>query len=156
VPPPVSPGMDGQQMQFRMIDMPERKADVPRPRITTARRVELPDGAHWIEVVGGYSHEERRFWAWLMERTRGASDIADDAEREQIENDVNAYVATFMDVHIVAHNLTYPGTDDELPDSGWDLFWELPFDQSFRLCSVILNPPSPFDSPKAAPNSTSG
>ena len=143
-------------MEFRHIEMPEPRADVPKPRIKTARHVDLPDGKHWITVIGGYSHEERRFWAWLMDRVRALPTITDAGERDQAENEVNALFATFLDVHLVEHNLTYPGTEDALPESGWDLFWEIPFDQSIRLCGVIIDQPSPFDSPKAVPSSMTG
>lgn len=142
-------------MEFRVIAMPERKEDVPKPRITATRRVELPEG-RYIEVIGGYAYAEQQFWAWWLKQLAGLGGIDGDEERVTAENDLNAYMATFLDNHIASHNLTYPGTDEPLPESGWELFWEVPATESLRIARAIVNPPSAFDSPKAGPNSTTG
>ena len=143
-------------MQFRTIEIPDRKDDVPGPRIKAVRRVDLPDGKSWIDVLGGYSHEERRFWQMLMDEMMKLPEIKDEGKREQAENDVNAYMATFLDLHLIDHNLTHGGTDEPLPKGGFDLFWDIPTGTAIQICRLILTPPSPFDLPKAEASSSTG
>lgn len=142
-------------MEFRVIAMPERRDDVPKPTIAKPRRLDLPEG-RWVEIVGGYSHREQQFLGWWQRQVATLGTITDAEERERAEVDLNAYAATFLDLHIVNHNLTHPGTDEPLPASGWELFWEMPAEDSLRLMRAIVRPASMFDSPKAGPSSTTG
>jgi len=143
-------------MQFRVAAKPERKLDVPKPHNKTARKVELPDGEHWVEIAGGFSHEERRFSAWWWTEADRIAKIEDPAKREAEENDLNAYMASFFGTHITKHNLTYAGTDDPLPADGFDLFWELSIDDALGIMRRITQPRSFFEDPKAAPSSATG
>lgn len=142
-------------MEFRVIERPE-KVDVPQPHTRTSRRVNLPDGTHWVDIIGGYSHEERRFASWWWDESNKVAEIGDAAEREQAENTINAHLASFFDAHIVGHNLTYPGTKEPLPENGFDLFWELPVRDIFGLFNRMVQPVSFFEDPKAEATSSTG
>lgn len=137
---------------------PPKATGVPEPRVTRARRLSLPDGEQWVDVLGGYSHAERDWLAgwWRRVREIDPALLLSEDERAEADLKINVELATFLDSHIVGHNLYHYGTEERLPDAGFDLFWEIPGSDSIALATRICNPPSFFADPKVEPPSASG
>lgn len=134
------------------LEVPGRVEGVPPVKAKVPRRVDLPDGEHYLMVLGGGSNLERM---WLNAVDRRIRQMADeDVDPLQSEMWAMSQWATFVADRVIEHNLEYaPG--DPLP-TGLDLVWELGYRDTRSMIWAIISRPRFFADPKAeATSSTS-
>lgn len=141
-------------------EMPPRMEDAPKPSAKTARRLDLPDGEHWVMAKGGGTQVEGEYlnfyqmtFAQAVAQYRDGK--LDEAPMRALERDLNAAYATWLADRVVDHNFT--DDDGEKLPLGLDLFWALPNGgEGVRLANWIQRRPSFFADPKAESASPGG
>jgi hypothetical protein len=144
-------------------ERPARREDVPAPLTKAVRRAYFPDG-RWVDVCGGGSQIESRFYGWLQDENRkrhaDALKLEDPAARQRAEDaaaiDYNAYMATFIADRVIDHSLVYPGAGGEKLPLGLDLFWHMEAVDVWTLMAIIQQPSQHLADPKAESPSDGG
>lgn len=129
------------------LERPERRPEAPPVTAKTPHRRTLPDGEHWVDVLGGGSNVERLFIQSVMEWIK-------DFEGVQAEIEAMTLLSTFLADRVAGHNLQTPA-GDPLP-MGLDLAWELGWNDMWSLINLIMSPPRVFADPKAESPSSGG
>lgn len=144
--------------EFRL-ERPSRREDAPPPATKRVRRLELPDGEHWVDVRGGQTQMEIAYLQfWLDELQEAARRYAARelslAEQRALEVEANAAFATWLADRVVDHNLT--DADGQPLPTGLDLFWALTGPEAIQLALRIAAKPSIWADPKAETSSSGG
>lgn len=127
------------------LEVPGRAEGVPEARAKVPRRVDLPDGEHYMMVLGGGSNLERVWFQAVNDRARKMRQ-EDEVPSAQVELWVMSQWATFIADRVIEHNFEYaPG--DPLP-VGLDLVWELGYTDSLALIGTLLESNRFFANPK--------